>query len=69
MNATTGNFHLTNPGESYAQMAARFNALPSDMIPVARLPDKKSGCLKCHGTGSRKAGFFSKRFKPCECVL
>lgn len=42
-------------------------AKPSDFTPVARLPD--GVCKKCGGKGSRRAGFFSKRFKPCECVL
>lgn len=60
-------FHMTNPGESFEEMSARLKVPVTDMIPVARLP--VATCKKCRGKGSRKAGLFSKRFKPCECVL
>jgi len=67
MNTATGQIHNMNFGETLEQLAARTGGKASDFIPVARMPD--ANCKKCHGTGSRKAGFFSRRFKPCECVV
>ena len=50
-----------------ADFARRLSGKVSDFVPVARQAD--GVCPKCKGTGARKRGLFSKRFKPCECVL
>lgn len=67
MDTRTGIIHDMNPGETIEQFAARLGGKPSDFMPVARHAD--GVCPKCKGTGKRKAGLFSRRFKPCECVL
>jgi hypothetical protein len=72
MNTNTGIIYDKLPGETTEQLAARLNSSgvfgkASDYVPVARHPD--GTCKKCKGTGAVKRGLFSKRFKPCECVL
>ena len=67
MDTRTGQIHEMHAGETIESFAARLSGKPSDFVPVARQAD--GVCPKCKGTGARKRGLFSKRFKPCECVL
>lgn len=73
MDTRTGEIHHIGPVETEAQFAQRFaelekklNAKPGDLVPLTRLPSKD--CPKCLGTGHKKRGLFSRRFKPCECT-
>lgn len=66
MDTRTGLIHETLPGETMEQMAVRVGARPDDMVPIASQPAPT--CKKCNGTGSVKAGMFSKRWKPCRCT-
>lgn len=65
MDTRDGAIHLMNPGETMPDFAKRHK--PSDFVPVARVAP--AACPKCKGTGSLRRGLFSKRFKPCGCVL
>lgn len=67
MDTRTGEIHEMNARETMDDFARRLGGQPSDFVPVARPADGK--CPKCKGTGSVRRGMFSKRFKPCECVL
>jgi hypothetical protein len=67
MNTRTGEIHDMQDGESMDAFARRIGCLPSDVVPLARRPD--GVCKKCNGTGAIRRGLFSKRFKPCPCVL
>lgn len=67
MDTRTGLIHEMQPGETMRDFERRLNAQPGDLVPVARPAD--GVCPKCKGTGSVRRGLFSKRFKPCECVL
>lgn len=40
--------------------------LLEDLVPLKKLPT--SDCKRCKGTGRRRAGVTSKRFKPCKCT-
>lgn len=67
MDTRTGLIHDMQDGETMEQFAARLGGKPKDFVPVARHAD--GVCPKCKGTGAVRRGLFSKRFKPCECVL
>lgn len=67
MDTRTGLIHEMQPGESLEDLERRLNAKRGDLVPVARPAD--GVCPKCKGTGAVRRGLFSKRFKPCECVL
>ena len=67
MDTRTGIIHELNEGETLEDLRRKLKALEDDIVPVARPADGK--CPKCNGTGAVRCGLFSKRFKPCECVL
>ncbi len=67
MDTRTGEIHEMLEGETLPQFARRLGGQPKDFVPVAHRPVGQ--CPKCHGTGAVKRGLFSRRFKPCECVL
>lgn len=67
MNANNGMIYDRGFSETPEQMAQRVNCKVSDLIEIKRHAD--TTCKKCNGRGSIKRGFFSKRYKPCECVL
>ena len=67
MDMRTGLIHELKEGETLETLAAQLGGKPKDFTPVARQAD--GVCPKCKGTGAVRRGLFSKRFKPCECVL
>ena len=67
MDMRTGLIHELKEGETLETLAAQLGGKPKDFVPVARRAD--GVCPKCKGTGAVRRGLFSKRFKPCECVL
>jgi hypothetical protein len=67
MNTNTGTIHEIQFNESLNDFAKRLGGKPSDFVQVARHAD--GVCQKCKGTGAIKRGLFSRRFKPCSCVL
>lgn len=67
MDTRTGLIHELHEGETMEDFARRLEGKPSDFVPVARKPD--GVCPKCKGTGAIRRGLFSKRLKPCQCVL
>lgn len=67
MDTRTGVIHELHNGEKLEDLERRLNAKRGDIVPVERLSDGL--CPKCKGTGSVRRGLFSKRFKPCSCVL
>lgn len=67
MDTRTGLIHEMKPGETLQYLERRLNAQFGDLVPVSRQAD--GVCPKCKGTGSVRRGMFSKRFKPCQCVL
>lgn len=67
MNTKTGEIFEKLPNESVDDFTKRVNAQVNDLIELANMPNKK--CPKCRGLGYKKRGLFSKRFKPCECVM
>lgn len=75
MDTRTGEIHDLNHGETLEDFTARLIAAkvvapssrPQDFVEVKRRPDGK--CAKCNGTGAVRKGLFSRRFKPCACVL
>lgn len=66
MDTRTGQIHDLN-GRSLAQLAKDEGGKESDFVPIFRRPD--GTCRRCNGTGSVRAGMFSRRFKPCRCVV
>ena len=67
MDMRTGIIHELKDGETLQDLAAKLGGKPEDFTPVAR--PAGGVCPKCKGTGSVRRGLFSKRFKPCKCVL
>lgn len=67
MDTRTGLIHEFHESETIEQFAARLGGKPKDFVEAARKPD--GTCQKCNGTGAIRRGLFSKRFKPCSCVL
>lgn len=67
MDTRTGQIHELRDGETIDDLAQRLGGQPKDFVPVARPAD--GACPKCKGTGAVRRGLFSKRFKPCKCVL
>jgi hypothetical protein len=65
MDTRTGIVHELAAGENLGSLARRVGGLESDFVPVAGKPGP---CRKCGGTGSRRRGLLSRRFKPCECI-
>lgn len=68
MDTRTGQIHEMLEGETMESFAARMKGKLSDFVPVAHAAAIKD-CPKCKGTGAIRRGLFSKRFKPCDCVL
>ena len=66
MDTRTGKIHDLCPGETVADLARRLNAKESDLVMLDKRPDGK--CSRCGGTGRRRAGLFSRRYKPCRCT-
>lgn len=65
MDTRTGKIHELN-GRTLEQLAGDEGGKEGDFVPLLRLPD--GTCAKCKGTGSVRAGLFSRRFKPCRCT-
>lgn len=63
MDTRTGQIY---EAESAAVLAKKLGCKEGDIAMLDKLPD--NGCRKCHGTGKRRAGMFSRRFKPCRCT-
>jgi hypothetical protein len=63
MDTRTG---LIYEAESAAALAKKLGADEGDIVMLDKLPE--GTCRKCHGTGSARAGMFSRRFKPCRCT-
>ncbi len=66
MDKRTGEIFPVEPGESMADIARRRHGKESDFVMLQRNPDMK--CPRCGGSGKRKAGLFSHRWKPCKCT-
>ena len=67
MDTRTGRLYDMLPNETKAQLAGRVGVVESDLIQLDKSPN--AICRKCNGTGVRKAGMFSTRFKPCDCTF
>lgn len=63
MDTRTGKIY---EAESAAALAKKLGADESDIVMLDKLPEAE--CRHCHGTGRRRAGLFSRRFKPCRCT-
>ncbi len=66
MNTRNGDIHPIFPHENMEQLAHALGLMVEEMVPVKHAPS--SDCKKCDGTGKRRAGVNSTRFKPCECT-
>jgi hypothetical protein len=66
MDTRTGQIHQLRDGETLADLERRLHAKTGDLVMLDKLPEGE--CRHCHGTGKRRAGMFSRRFKPCRCT-
>jgi hypothetical protein len=66
MDTRTGKIYELEKGESLKDLAAKLGGVEKDFVALGKLPDIV--CPKCCGTGVIRRGFFSKRFKPCDCT-
>ena len=63
MDTRTG---LIYEAESAAALAKKLGTDEGNIVMLDKLPE--GTCRKCLGTGSVRAGMFSRRFKPCRCT-
>ncbi len=63
MDTRTGQIY---EAESAAALAKKLGTDESDIVMLDKLPS--ATCRHCSGTGRRKAGLFSRRYKPCRCT-
>lgn len=66
MDTRTGKIYELNKGEDVAKLAKKLGADEGDFVRLDKAPDET--CRFCHGTGRKRAGIFSRRFKPCRCT-
>lgn len=63
MDTRTGKIY---EAENAAALAKKLGVDESDIVMLDKLPD--GTCRHCNGTGRKRAGMFSRRFKPCRCT-
>lgn len=66
MDTRTGKIYPLVDGMTLEQLSKKLNAEDGDLVMLDKLPE--GTCRKCRGTGSIRAGLFSRRFKPCRCT-